>query len=45
MCGKRDEHFIRYRIAFHMEAHQGVTDQLLHDLCGQLRNIKFLFSI
>ena len=37
--------FIRHRIAFHMEAHQGVTGQLLHDLCGQLRNIKFLFSI
>ena len=45
MSGKRGKQFIRHRIAFHMEAHQGVTGQLLHDLCGQLRNIKFLFSI
>jgi hypothetical protein len=45
MPGKGGQQFIRHRIPFHMEAHQGVTGQPLHDLCGQLRNIKFLFSI
>ena len=37
--------FIRHRIPFHMEAHQGVTGQPLHDLCGQLRDFKLFLSI
>ena len=45
MPGKGGQQFIRHRIPFHMESHQGVTGQPFHDLCGQLRNIKFLFSI
>ena len=45
MPGKGGKQFIRHRIPFHMESHQGVTGQPFHDLCGQLRNIKFLFSI
>ena len=45
MSGKGGKQFIRHRIAFHMKAHQGVTGQLLHDLCGQLRDFKLLFSV
>jgi len=45
MSGKRGKQFIRHRIAFHMEAHQGVTGQLLHDLYGQFRDFKLLFSV
>ena len=45
MSGKGYKQFIRRRIIFHMEAHQGVTGQLLHDLCGQLRDFKLLFPI
>ena len=33
------------QVCHKVRAHQGVTGQPLHDLCGQLRNIKFLFSI
>ena len=45
MPGKGGKQFIRHRIAFHMEAHQGVTGQLIHDLCGQFRDFKLLFSV
>ena len=45
MPGKGGKQFIGHRIAFHMKAHQGVTGQLLHDLCGQLRDFKLLFPI
>ena len=45
MPGKGGKQFIGHRIAFHMKAHQGVTGQLLHDLCGQLRDFKSLFSV
>lgn len=45
MSGKGGKQFIRHRIAFHMKAHQGVTGQPLHDLCGQLRDFKLLFSV
>ena len=42
---KGDKQFIGHRIAFHMEAHQGVTSQPLHDLCGHFRDFKLLFSV
>ena len=45
MPGKGGQQFIRHRIPFHMEAHQGVTGQPLHDLCGQLRDFKLFLSI
>lgn len=45
MSGKGYKQFIRRRIIFHMEAHQGVTGQPLHEFHGQLRNFKFLFSV
>ena len=45
MSGKRGKQFIGHRIAFHMEAHQGVTGQPFHDLCGQFRDFKLLFSV
>ena len=43
--GKGCKQFIRHRIAFHMEAHQGVTGQPLHDVHGQLREFKLFLSI
>ena len=45
MPGKGGKQVIGHRIAFHMEAHQGVTGQPFHDLCGQLRDFKLLFSV
>ena len=45
MSGKRGEQFIRYRIAFHMEAHQGVTGQPLREVHGQLRDLILLLSV
>ena len=31
--------------ALHMKDNQGVIGQPLYDLCGQLRDLKFLFSV
>ena len=45
MPSKGGKQFIGHRIAFHMKAHQGVSGQLLHDLCGQLRDFKLLFTV
>ena len=45
MSGKGYKQFIRRRIIFHMEAHQGVTGQPLHEFHSQFRNFKFLFSV
>ena len=45
MSGKGHKQFIRHWIVFHMEAHQGVTSQPLHDLRGQLRDFKLLLSV
>ena len=45
MPGKGGKQFIGHRIAFHMKARQGVTGQLLHDLYGQFRDFKLLFSV
>ena len=45
MSGKGRQQFIRHWTAFHMEAHQGVTSQPLHDLRGQLRDFKLLLSV
>ena len=45
MFGEGGEQFIRHRIAFHMEAYQGVTGQPFHEGQGQLRDLKLLLSI
>ena len=43
--GEGGKQFIRHRIAFHMEAYQGVTSQPFHEGQGQLRDLKLLLSI
>jgi len=45
MPGKGGKQFIGHRIAFHMKSNQSVTSQPLHDLCGQFRDFKLLFSV
>ena len=45
VTSKGGKQFIGHRTAFYMKANQGVPGQPLHDLCGQLRGLKFLFPI
>ena len=45
MSGKGGKQFIGHRIAFRMEAHQGVAGQPLHEFHGQLRDFKLFLSV
>ena len=45
MPGKGGKQFIGHRIALHMEPHQGVSSQPLHEFHGQLRDFKLFLSI